>query len=71
MNERPTVKRNRVKHALALEERLLEASRKARDTASKLPPGTEREMLLWSARENEAAAQINKWISSPRAKPTE
>jgi hypothetical protein len=69
--EQPTIKRNRVKHALTLEERLLEASRKARDTARKLPPGKERAMLLRSARESEAAAQINNWISPPRLKPAE
>jgi hypothetical protein len=63
------LRHGRVKHALTLEERLLEASRKARDTARKLPPGKERAMLLRSARESEAAAQITNWISPPRLKP--
>jgi hypothetical protein len=68
MDERPIIKRNRVKHALTLEERLLIASREARDTARKLPPGKERAMLLRSARQSEAAAQINNWLSPPQLK---
>jgi hypothetical protein len=34
MSEKPIIKRRRVKHTLSLEERLLEASRNARNTAS-------------------------------------
>jgi hypothetical protein len=69
MGDQQTKKRNRAKQVLSLEERLLEASRTARDTARKLPPGKERATLLRSARESEAAAQINAWISSPRPRP--
>ena len=68
MNEKLVIKRRRVKHALGLEERLLEASRTARNTARTLPIGRERAELLRSARESEAAAQINQWLSPPRAK---
>jgi hypothetical protein len=69
MDEQRTRKRNRAKQVLSLEERLLEASRNARDTARKLPPGKERATLIRAARESEAAAQVNAWISSPRLRP--
>lgn len=66
MNEKPTIRRKRVKHAATFTERLLDAARKARDSAHKLPPGEEQETLLRLARESEAAVQINEWISAPR-----
>ena len=69
MDKPRSKKRNRAKQVLSLEERLLEASRNARDSARKLPPGKERATLLRSARESDAAAQINAWISSPRPRP--
>ncbi len=69
MERHPIIRRKRVKHALTFEERLLSAASKAREKARKLTPGREREMLLRSARDSEAAAQINKWISSPGLRP--
>jgi hypothetical protein len=65
MEDRPITTRKRVRHVLTLEERLLDAARQARETARKLPPGKKREILLRSARDTEAAAQIHRWISSP------
>ena len=65
MENRVSVRRNRTKHELSFEDRLLDAARDARLAARKLPPGKERETLLRSARESEAAAAINRWISSP------
>jgi hypothetical protein len=61
--------RKRRKQELPFEERLLVAAREARETARRLPPGKERERLLTSARESEAALQINRWITSPGLKP--
>ena len=61
--------RKRRKQELQFEERLLVAAREARETARRLPPGKEREMLLSSARDSEAAVQINRWITSPGLKP--
>ena len=69
MSEQRTVKRARVKHELSLEERLLQAAREARDTACRLPEGKKRALLLRSARESEAAAGINAWLSSAGSKP--
>jgi hypothetical protein len=65
MEERQIIKRKRVKHVLTFEERLLDTARQAREAARKLPPGKKREILLRSARDSEAAAEINRWISSP------
>ena len=65
MEDRPIVRRKRTKHELSFEERLLGAAQDARTAARKLPPGKEREILLRSARESEAAVTINRWISSP------
>jgi len=69
MSEKPIAKRKRVKHTLTLEERLLEASRNARDKARTLPHGKERAELLRKARESDAAAQINHWLSPSRMTP--
>lgn len=65
------VRRKRVKHALTFEERLLAAAKSAREKARKLPAGKERETLLRSARDSEAAVKINRWITSPGLKPAE
>ena len=70
MNENTIIRRKRVKHELTFEARLLDAATKARDAACKLPPGEERERLLRSAHENEAAVQMSKLMSSPRLAPT-
>ena len=64
MNHGPIVRRKRVKHERSFEERLLGIARKAREAARRLPAGKKREMLLRSARDTEAAAGINRWISS-------
>jgi hypothetical protein len=71
MEDRQIIRRKRVKHSHSFEERLLSAAKAARESARKLPPGKQREMLLRSARESEAAAEINRWISSPGLKSPE
>ena len=71
MSDRPTVKRKRVKPTLSIEKRLLDAARDAREAARKLPAGKERERLVRSARDKEAAAAINRWITSSGLKPPE
>jgi hypothetical protein len=65
MTDGAIIRRKRVKHLDSFEERLLGAAREAREAARRLPPGKKREMLLRSARDSEAAAGINRWISSP------
>ncbi|MGO4507569.1 hypothetical protein AB4Z51_11165 [Bradyrhizobium sp. 2TAF36] len=58
-----TKKRNRTRPALSLQERKF--TRDARAAAKKLPAGTERHTLLQKARDGEAAAEIERLLSSP------
>jgi hypothetical protein len=39
-----------------------------REAAAKLPPGTERELLLRRARQAETASRANAWVDSPGLK---
>jgi len=58
-------KRNRSRPALSLRDRLTKFAKDARDAATKLPPGAERHTLLQKARDGEAAAELERWLSSP------
>jgi hypothetical protein len=69
MSDKKVIRRKRVKHVLTFEERLLAAASQARDSARKLPPGTERETLLRLAHDSETALHMNRLMSSPRAAP--
>jgi hypothetical protein len=60
-----TIKRNRRKNTVPFDERLQRAAEQAREAARNLPQGHEREALLKRARQTEAAAHINEWLSSP------
>ena len=58
-------KRNRSRPALPLQERLNQIAVHAREKAACLPPGRERERFMEVAVANEAAAVIDRWLSSP------
>jgi hypothetical protein len=58
-------KRNRSRPLLPLQERLKQIAGHAREKAACLPPGRERERLMEVAVANEAAAVIDRWLSSP------
>jgi hypothetical protein len=58
-------RRNRTRPELSFGERLSKFSMEARAAAKRLPPGVERSELLQKARESEAAAKIERWLSSP------
>jgi hypothetical protein len=58
-------KRNRSRPALPLQERLKQIATRAREQADGLPPGEERDVLIRVATRNEAAAVIDRWLSSP------
>jgi len=58
-------KRNRKRPLLSFQERLTKFAQDARFAAKKLPPGGERHDLLLTARDGEAAAKIERWLSSP------
>jgi hypothetical protein len=58
-------KRNRTRPMLSFQERLNKFAEDARAAAKTLPPGAERHELLLKARQGEAAANIERWLSSP------
>ena len=58
-------KRSRNRPVLSLQERLTKFAQDARDASTKLPPGQERHTLLQKARDGEAAAELERWLSSP------
>jgi len=59
-----TQKRNRKRPLLSFQERLTKFAQDARAAAKKLPAGAERHELLAKARDGEAAAKIDRWLSS-------
>ena len=58
-------KRNRKRPPLSFQERLSKFAQDARAAARMLPPGAERHELMLKARQGEAAATIDRWLSSP------
>ncbi|GMO44779.1 MULTISPECIES: hypothetical protein [Bradyrhizobium] len=60
-----TAKRNRNKQTRSLQERLAAFAENARERARSLPPGSEREMLLQRAEQNEVTANLTDWLSAP------
>jgi hypothetical protein len=58
-------KRNRTRPLLSFQQRLSNFAQAARAAAKKLPPSAERGELLQKARDGEAAAKIDRWLSSP------
>jgi hypothetical protein len=61
--------RRRFKQLLSLQERLSLFALQARDKAAKLPPSTERDDLLYRAREAETASHLERWIKSRGLRP--
>lgn len=59
-------KRSRARPLLSFQERLNNFAQEARATAKKLPPSAERSDLLQKARDSEAAAKIERWLSPLR-----
>ena len=53
----------------SLKDRLLQKAERDRERAETLPPGAEREALVEKARQSEAAAHIDGWLSSPGLQP--
>jgi hypothetical protein len=46
-----------------------EQAEAARQRASALPPGAERDALIKQARQLETASQMNEWLTSPGLQP--
>ena len=57
--------RNRKRPVLSFQDRLKRLAEQAREAASRLPPGEDRDRLTQQALENETAAKIDRWLSSP------
>ena len=60
-----TKKRNRTRPALSLQERLNKFTQDARAAARNLPAGAERHALMQKVRDGEAAADMERLLSSP------
>lgn len=60
-----TKKRNRTRPSLSLQERLSRFTEQARTAARNLPAGAERHALLQKIRDGEAAADMERLLSSP------
>jgi hypothetical protein len=58
-------RRNRVRPPQSLQERLIRFTEDARAAAKNAPIGAERHHLLQKVRDAEAAARIERWLSSP------
>jgi hypothetical protein len=69
MDGKIIIPRRRFKQTLPLKERLLKASRDAKERAAMLPTGPERQSLLSTAREAKLAAELEDWLSSPGLRP--
>ena len=57
-------RRRRVKQTSPLDQRLTDQAQRLRKEAEGTPPGIERERLLRKARQVEAAAQMEQWLTS-------
>jgi hypothetical protein len=57
--------RNRKRPALSFQDRLKQFAARAKEAASQMPPGPDRDRLVRQAVENETAARIDRWLSSP------
>jgi hypothetical protein len=61
--------RRRVKQTSSLKDRLTSFAKEAREKASRLPPGAEKEAMLKKARQANTAAHLEDWINSQGLRP--
>ena len=57
------------KQIQALEDRLIEEARRLREEAKALPSGRNREEKIRKAPQDETAAHITEWLTSPGLRP--
>jgi len=62
-------KRRRIKQALSLSERLVRNVDRLEKQLEMLPPGPERDHIAKQIRQNQAAANIDRWLTSPGLQP--
>ncbi|OKO79973.1 hypothetical protein [Bradyrhizobium sp. NAS96.2] len=60
-----TKRRRRVRQTEPLEERLAQEANDLREAAKALPLGPRRDALLRKARQDETAAEMTEWLTSP------
>jgi hypothetical protein len=63
------MERRRFKQATTLDERLEDQAKRLRDEARGTPPGVARDKLMRRARQAEAAAHMQDWLTSPGLQP--
>jgi hypothetical protein len=56
---------------LTLEERLAEDTEQLREQAKMLVPGHDLDLVLKRIRQNETAAHLSQWLTSPGLRPPE
>ena len=56
--------RRRSKQSESLQDRLMKFAKEAREKASRLPPGSEREDMLRKARQADTASHVEDWVNS-------
>jgi hypothetical protein len=62
-------KRRRFKQTLSLSERLVQDVERLKTRLATLPPGPERDQLARRIRQNETAANLDQWLTSPGLQP--
>jgi hypothetical protein len=65
------MKRRRFKQFTSLQDRLSAFAEAARETAEKLRPGIEREIMVRKATHADTAAHLPDWANSPGLQPPE
>jgi hypothetical protein len=63
------MERRRFKQTTTLDERLEDQAKRLRDEARGTPPGVARDKLMRRARQAEAAAHMQDWLTSPGLQP--
>ncbi|WOH79031.1 hypothetical protein RX327_24325 [Bradyrhizobium sp. BEA-2-5] len=63
-----TSKRRRFKQIHSLKERLADEAMRLRSQANALPLSAKREALLRRARQDETAADLTAWLTTPRSR---
>jgi hypothetical protein len=63
------MQRRRVKQTESLQDRIASFARDAREKASQLPPGPERDALLKKARLADAGSHLEDWANSAALQP--
>ena len=63
------LERRRFKQTIPLKDRLTAFAEDARQKATELPPGPERDEMLKKARQADTASHLDAWANSPGERP--